>query len=265
MTTLELTALLAKKYTAPEYAFIEQVRNQTGYGNEPIRTADALALSLWKSRGIYLHGFEVKVSRGDWLHEVKDPAKSDAVASYCDYFWLVIPELKIIDVSEIPMTWGILVVDHGVLKTAKQPVKIEAKEVSRQFLCGVMRRLADTLDTSVLKTDVERIVKERVEGEIDSKINAMKYQYARAVTENEAYKKNIAKFCEYSGVQVLNGSLGSDGFYMDEWLKDIGSIFQQIRNGEYLRQRKNLEKLREATLGILAGIDKATEGLDTAQ
>ena len=55
MTTPELLAKLAKKYSSPGFAFLSQVRNQTGYSNtrDPIRTADAIALGLWKSRGFH--------------------------------------------------------------------------------------------------------------------------------------------------------------------------------------------------------------------
>ena len=45
MTTPELLSKLSKKYTSPEYAFLSQVRNQTGYSSSAgrIRTADAMA------------------------------------------------------------------------------------------------------------------------------------------------------------------------------------------------------------------------------
>ena len=92
MKTNELLLKLSNKFPSPQYAFLSQVRNQTGYGNlsDGIRTADAMALGLWPSRGNYLHGFELKVSRSDWLNELKDPAKAEAIAKYCDMFSLVI-------------------------------------------------------------------------------------------------------------------------------------------------------------------------------
>jgi hypothetical protein len=89
MTAKELTKLLSERYKGPEYAFLPQVRNQTGYGNtrDGIRTADGLALSLYPSRGIHLHGFEIKVSRSDWLTEKAFPAKADAIGKYCHFWW----------------------------------------------------------------------------------------------------------------------------------------------------------------------------------
>ena len=33
------------------------------------RYADAIAMNLWPSRGLAVHGFEIKISRGDWQRE----------------------------------------------------------------------------------------------------------------------------------------------------------------------------------------------------
>lgn len=74
--------LLRRRYPAPAWAFLEEVRNQTGYART-IRTADALAMSLYPSRGLHLHGFEVKVSRADWFRELNDPKKAEEIAAYC--------------------------------------------------------------------------------------------------------------------------------------------------------------------------------------
>jgi hypothetical protein len=45
-------------------------------------------MSLWPSRGIELHGIEIKVSRNDWLKELGDPAKADEIARFCDRWWV---------------------------------------------------------------------------------------------------------------------------------------------------------------------------------
>ena len=83
----ELADRLAKKYAAPQYAFLEQVRNGTGgFAN---RSADAMALSLWPSRGLMLDGFEIKGYRTDWLRELKNPAKAEELAVYCNRWWIV--------------------------------------------------------------------------------------------------------------------------------------------------------------------------------
>lgn len=53
-------------------------------------------------------GFEVKVSRSDWLSELKKPEKADSLARYCDRWYLVISDPKIVKDGELPPTWGLL-------------------------------------------------------------------------------------------------------------------------------------------------------------
>ena len=47
--------LLRQRFGPPHFAFLEQVRAGAGFDQ---RTADAMAMGLWKSRGLDLHGFE---------------------------------------------------------------------------------------------------------------------------------------------------------------------------------------------------------------
>ena len=56
-----------------------------------------------------LHGHEVKVSRSDWLTELRDPEKAEAFRSYCDFWWLVVSEKSIVKVGELPIGWGLMV------------------------------------------------------------------------------------------------------------------------------------------------------------
>lgn len=58
MTEYELFQALRPLYPAAEYALLPQVANATGARTK--RHCDALALSLWPSRGLHLHGFEMK-------------------------------------------------------------------------------------------------------------------------------------------------------------------------------------------------------------
>jgi hypothetical protein len=84
------------------------VRNSTGYGD---RTCDAIAMSLWPSRGLELHGIEIKCSRGDWLHELKRPDKADKMFKYFDRWWLAVSDESVAHDYEIPPTWGLIVMD----------------------------------------------------------------------------------------------------------------------------------------------------------
>ena len=111
-----IKALLRNRYPIDEWALAFEVAPETGGGT---RRADAVAMNMWRSRGHAIHGFEFKVSRSDWLRELKDPSKADAVAQYCDYWWLVVDGDHILKENELPEGWGLLTVTRD--KTDKSP------------------------------------------------------------------------------------------------------------------------------------------------
>jgi hypothetical protein len=103
--SVELVALLRARYPKASHALFEQVANATGASHR--RSADALVLELWPSDGLHLLGFEVKVSRGDWRRELRQPRKAEAISRYCDTWWVVAPE-GVVGPSELPPGWGLL-------------------------------------------------------------------------------------------------------------------------------------------------------------
>lgn len=86
----------------------EKVRNIAGYAvrRGELRTADALAIDTWESKGLEIHGFEVKCSRSDWLTELKQPEKSEPFRRFCDRWWLVTSSKDIVKPGELPAGWG---------------------------------------------------------------------------------------------------------------------------------------------------------------
>lgn len=131
-------ALLAERYAAPEWAFFPQVPNATGGAKS--RTADALAMNLWPSKGLHLYGFEIKVSRSDWQKEMQDPTKADAFARYC-HCWCVVAPAGIVKVAELPPSWGLLeITSSGSLRSRKAVEPTEPREpISLPFLAGLLR------------------------------------------------------------------------------------------------------------------------------
>lgn len=203
MKTEELLLKLSKKFPSPQYAFLNQVRNQTGWngGAGQLRTADALALGLWKSRGFHLHGFELKISRSDWLHELKDPSKAEAIAAYCDMFSLVISDMSIIDLEEVPKTWGIMCAQNGTVKTVREAPLLDAKPMDRAFLCGFMRNVTEQLERNyVPRVNYEESIKERVEAGVKAEI----YKANDEVKSYHQLVENLEKFEQASGIPLRN-------------------------------------------------------------
>lgn len=114
------------------YARAEHVRVIAGFNAR--RTCDYMALDLWpgglgKSRtGPTLHGHEVKVSRSDWLTELRDPDKAEAFRRYCDFWWLVVSDRSIVKVGELPDGWGLIVASGDSARVAVRAARNGAVE-----------------------------------------------------------------------------------------------------------------------------------------
>lgn len=135
----DVVRLLEERYAGNDWVLIPQVPDGTGAAKS--RTADAVAMSLWPSRGLELHGFEVKVSRSDWLKEINGSGqKSDAIAKYCDRWWAVVTAGNA-KVEEVPKGWGLMLVNQaGTGITVKKPApELTPKPIDRAFLAGLLR------------------------------------------------------------------------------------------------------------------------------
>lgn len=154
MTTGEITSLLRARYAPPAYAFLVQVGNGTGQYCK--RHCDAIAMSLYPSRGLELHGFEVKVSRSDWKKELSQPEKAEAIAMYCHRWWIVAPK-GIVPTADLPQKWGLLEATGGSLRCTKQADQLDATKPDWAFMAAVMRRVHEqSSDKQVLLTEYKR-------------------------------------------------------------------------------------------------------------
>jgi hypothetical protein len=139
-TAQESVQALSQWYKPPEWAFLGQVRDGTGASGS--RYADAIALNVWPSRGMELHGFEVKTDRGDWLSELRNPAKSCAIQAYCDRWWLVIDRSDIAGLTEIPPTWGLILAQKDGLTFLKEAPRLTSIPFDRAFVASLLRNAA---------------------------------------------------------------------------------------------------------------------------
>lgn len=153
-----MTNLLRLRYTAPEWAFMAQVRNGTGFSRRVTRTADAIAMSLYPSRGLHLHGFEVKVSRGDFVKELKTPEKAEDIARFCSFWWIVAPDTNVAPVEMVPANWGLLVMKGDGLTVAKQATFKDSVPLDTPMIASIFRNIADTMLPKDSLTDWKREV-----------------------------------------------------------------------------------------------------------
>jgi len=200
-TERDVVIALAKRYPDPEWAFFPQARSGTGYIS-CLRTADAIAMNLWPSRGMEVHGFEVKVNRSDFLNELRNPEKADSIARYCDRWWLVIAggygdeEANIVRSGELPPAWGLLVMHGNVLKCDVEAPKLEALPLDRHFVASLLRNQAQCPNKEL---------REKYE-------EGLKQGEEMARRESRRLREDVEKFEAASGIKMADSwSIGNVG------------------------------------------------------
>lgn len=142
-TEHDMVQLLLSRYssTSPgngaRYICAAQVRSHAGF--DARRTCDFMAMDVWPSSGLPLHGHEIKVSRSDWLTELRDPSKAEEFRQYCDRWWLVVPDASIVR-DDLPDGWGLIV---GTRVKVKAP-KLDPKPLPRTMLACLLRAATQT-------------------------------------------------------------------------------------------------------------------------
>lgn len=239
MTEAQVLDLLRRRHVragnggSGEFAFMTHVRNGAGFNSS--RTFDAVVVSLWPSRGLELHAFEVKCSRSDWLRELKEPAKADAAAKLVDRFSLVVADGDIVKPGELPPTWGLLVVKgtkrlECVVAAPLLPGADPKRSVRRDFLVAMLRAngavpVADAAEV----TAAERRGLEQGRGEVAERGKEVQ----KAMID---FRDRISAFDNASGMSLRFGNA-----------KEIGELVRSVANDEQraVNARKHLERTRD--------------------
>lgn len=232
MTTIELTQKLQQFYEAKKgaWSFITQIRNGTGW-NQVTRTADAMAMGLWPSTGLELIGFELKVSRSDWLHELKQPEKAEEMKQFCDRWYLVVPDESIVKPGELPEGWGLMVAS-GRGRTIKEKIKapeLTPVDVDRLLLASIFRNVTERcVPLEIHRDAVKRAEEWGVEKAERRTVDRLK----RA----DELERKIKEFEEISGLPFPN--------WGDEH-KDLAEVVKKAKDGRYDKADEALEKIAQ--------------------
>lgn len=252
MTEYQILQVLKRKYPSDAYAVIPQVRNATGFGTRT-RTADAIAVSLWPSRGIGIEGFEFKDSRTDWLKELADPAKAEEISRYCERWWIVTSSPGIVHDGELPKTWGLMEIVDGAIKVkVKAPVDKEPQKPGWPFIASLLRSASQSI---VPESDVQREVeKARAEerGKVDQLIESA---VDRHVKETRAELDKLRK--------VIRDFERASGFRFDHYRPNgykIGALAKLLA-ADYGGVVEALTGARNTMASYVTGIDAALGSL----
>lgn len=136
-TAADIRAALRRYYPRQEAAICFEVAQGTGHMAH--RHLDAIVMDLWPSRGLALHGIEIKVNLYDWRREKADPEKAEQVARFCDFFSIAAPA-GLVPREELPAAWGLMEVsEQGAVKIAVRPTKTEVQPITRAFMAAMLR------------------------------------------------------------------------------------------------------------------------------
>lgn len=103
------------------------------------RRLDVVAFNLWGARGYRSVGFELKVSRGDWIRELTNFQKSTEWVAVVDEFYIVTPP-KLISVEELPAGWGLLEFTGSRMLTKQQPEIRTNRQMPREIFARILSR-----------------------------------------------------------------------------------------------------------------------------
>lgn len=240
MSTGDLLKKLAAKYPVPAYAFLTQVRNGTGYLNVT-RTADAMVMSLWPSRGLELIGFEMKISRSDWLRELKNPEKAEEMVKFCDRWYIVAPDTEVVKLEELPAAWGLMTATGKgkSIKIIKEAPTLKPAECDRLFLASIMRNITERM----LSRD---LVNAEINRQVESARQGWRDQVDKAEQRRQEVEDRIMEFERISGLRIST--------WKDD-NQELAKAVKDVREGRYKKADEALKKIRTSALKIAKFID----------
>jgi hypothetical protein len=194
----DIRAALSRSYSSPEWALFFELRNDAGF--RASRIADAFAMNTWPSRGLQIHGFEIKTDRRDFLRELKDPAKSVPIQQFCDYWWIIATP-DVAKAEELPATWGLRVLRGKRLMTEKDAPKLPDPKPFTRGLVATILRSAD--EGKVSKADWNDSVAKAVEERSARTLATYKAEEARIRRELDELRQRVKRFSDASGIDLL--------------------------------------------------------------
>ncbi len=240
--TNELKAALQAKYSDNAYALVFEVADGTGSAKS--RSADAMAFSLWPSRGLTITGFELKVSRTDWQKELSQPAKAEAICRYCDYWFIVAGDKSIVRDGELPPTWGLMVLSGKGLVTQVPAPQLTSQPIDRAFLMGLIRsaqKPAARENQSILAKEFER---GRLSG-----VNSTNWTIDNLTKKLVEREKLIRDFEEAAGFSIHKT--------WDHSPSDVGRIVKDVLSGQHRRDIDEVKRIHRLASDIVARIDES--------
>ena len=238
MTSKEIYRALKIPFPSPAHTILSQVRNGTGFSRGP-RTADALAVSTFPSRGLWLAGIEIKCYLGDWKRELANGEKAEAIQKYCHYWYIAAP-IGLIPTEQLPETWGLIEVGKKTKIAVKAP-RQEPKAIDMLLLCSILRNISES---SVPMDQVDALAEEKA-----------KQLAEHQSSELKQLREHVAEFEKLSGVSLTN-----------QWdYGNIGAAVKMVIDSGILHRNNRIQHLRSQAFQTVECCDKILNAMERNQ
>jgi len=159
MDTGTLSKYLEALHDPEHWAFFVEQRVGTGYGKDSQQSFDAWAINYSKGKRNVTRCYELKISRSDFLHEIKKPLKRRAGLRLSNEFYFIVPT-DLVRKEEIPPECGLMYVDDDGKPTVIIEAPYRESFPTWQFVASVCRRLdASRFLNAHAKTKAEAVLK----------------------------------------------------------------------------------------------------------
>lgn len=143
--SLVIKAVADSHYQQP-WLVLPKFRPGTGTGTWSEKEFDCFCFHPWPSMMFQRHVIEAKISRSDFLKEVKDPLKKRSGLYCSNYFWFAAPPGVVRNLEEVPPNCGYYQVGRGPGGSLVSKVVIPAPELCDEpptwnFLAAAVRRV----------------------------------------------------------------------------------------------------------------------------
>lgn len=236
-----------------QWILVPQIPDATSWDKR--RTADAMAFGCWRSVGIAVHGYEIKVARSDWLREIQDPEKAKEFSNRCNYWWIAAPE-GIVKPEELPADWGLRIVtkttDGYSVRVKKGATFREVPNFDVAFVVALAR--ACWRKSPERRADEEALAEAFRKGEIEGRKEtaAIPYEYRNAKAQLDALKAEVAKFETESGI-TIRGWEGRNIGPQVKAFRDLGE--PEMVFGGVVEKLERLLKLAREVAGPAKAVD----------
>lgn len=254
--TRDLTDRLRRHYikdkAMPGGTFVAECGLNNGFGSQ--RRCDALHVGFTSTSGRILRGHEVKVSRGDWLHELDQLDKASVWADQCHEWYLVTPTADIVHDGELPPGWGHLVPDPRAKVRFKTLVKADRKPAEHNPSWEAMRSVLARLDTlqrqatAAEQRDLDREVEAR------ARLIADKTQQGQLSYDQQSRLKSLDDLEERIGLRISHWT------YLDADQPQVSPADLL----EALTILQQLEQVRSSATAVATALERSATNIRTA-